>query len=223
MKALVKNNWIFYAGFILFAIAGMIIIATTEKFELHLAINSIVGNSFFNNFFKYVTYLGDGLFLVLIALVLMFFSLKKSLFLLISYALSGGTTQLLKAFLFRDFDRPYLYYTYYNFKFTLVEGVDMHINRSFPSGHSTSAFCLFFCLSFISENKILKLIFFVLGIITAFSRVYLSQHFFEDIYAGGIIGVTLSSLVAWFFYVSKWNDKMQMLDKPVYKLKKQHA
>jgi membrane-associated phospholipid phosphatase len=218
LKTLWKNNTLFYFAFALFAVAGICIIFNTDKFELHLAINSIVGNPFLNNFFKYITFVGDGLFLVIVAVVLLFFNVKNSLFLLLSYALSGGTTQLLKAFAFRDVDRPYLFYSFYDFKFTLVEGVDMASNRSFPSGHSTSALCLFFCLSFLSRHKGLQLLFFVLGIITAFSRVYLSQHFFEDIYAGSMIGVVLSSLVAWFLYISAFDKKTLRLQRPVYKL-----
>jgi membrane-associated phospholipid phosphatase len=218
LKTLWKHNSYFYFAYLLFAAAGIFLITFTDKFELHLAINSIVGNSFVNNFFKYVTYLGDGLFLVAIGALLLLYNVKHSLFLLLSYALTGGTTQLLKAYVFREVDRPYLFYSFYDFKFTLVEGVQMASNRSFPSGHSTSAFCLFFCLSFLSENKGLQLLFFVLGLTTAFSRVYLSQHFFEDIYAGAMVGVVLSSLMAWFFYVSGLHQKTRVLEQPVYKL-----
>jgi membrane-associated phospholipid phosphatase len=218
LKTLWKNNALFYAAFVLFVIAGFFTIVFTDKFELHLAINSLVGNSFVNNFFKYITYLGDGLFLVAIGALLLLYNVRHSLFLLLSYALTGLTTQLLKAYVFREVDRPFLFYSYYDFKFTLVEGVDMAINRSFPSGHSTSAFCLFFCLSFLSRKKGLQILFFALGLITAFSRVYLSQHFFEDIYGGAVIGVTLSSLLAWLFYVSDFGQKTQGLEQPVYKL-----
>lgn len=180
--------------------------------------NAWVGNKFLDEFFKLITYLGDGLFLIAIAVVLMFVNFKNSLFLLISYALSGGFTQLLKNLVFDKVDRPFLFYSFYNFKFKLVDGVVMFINRSFPSGHSTSAFCLFFCLAFMVKNHYLKLLFFLLGLITAFSRVYLSQHFFRDICAGAIIGVCFSSLVALIFYHTKLNEKMNKLERPVYKL-----
>lgn len=180
--------------------------------------NSWVGNKVLDEFFKLITYLGDGLFLIAVAVILMFANFKNSLFILLSYALSGGLTQLLKNVFFSRVDRPFLYYSFYDFKFKLVDGVVMYINRSFPSGHSTSAFCLFFCLAFIVKNNSLKFLFFILGLVTAFSRVYLSQHFFRDICAGGLIGVCLSSLVALLFYHTKLNEKLNKLEQPVYKL-----
>ena len=48
------------------------------------SINSTVGNQFFDHFFKLVTHLGDGLFAILIAVITLFFNVKKSLYILIA-------------------------------------------------------------------------------------------------------------------------------------------
>ncbi|MDP2387978.1 MAG: phosphatase PAP2 family protein [Bacteroidota bacterium] len=148
----------------------------------------------------------------------MFLNFKNGLFLLLAYALSGGFTQFMKGVFFGDLNRPFFYSSYYGLKIKIVDDVHMFIHNSFPSGHSTTAFCLFFCLSYMVKPTWAKILLFVIGIFTAFSRVYLSQHFFEDIFAGAIIGVTFSSLLAWMFFISPLSSKMNNLNKPVYKV-----
>lgn len=224
MKNLIKNNVAFYLPFIVFVIVGAILISKTEQLELHTIFNSYVGNKFLDNFFKYNTHLGDGLFVVIIAILFFFYNFKNGLFLLIAYALAGGFTQFLKEVFFNSVMRPYFYHTYDKFPLKVVEGVQMYSQNSFPSGHSTSAFCLFFCLAFLSRKQWQKLLFFFLAIVIGFSRVYLSQHFFKDIYAGSIIGVVFTSIVAYLFFHSKFSNKLSKFEQPINKVfKKQNG
>ncbi len=210
--------------YIVFVIVGAIVISKTEQFDLHTQFNSIVGNSFLDFFFKYGTHIGDGLFLILIAIVLFFFNFKNGIFLLVSYALAGGFTQFLKKVFFNFEMRPFFHHTFNGLPLNVVEGVKMYSQNSFPSGHSTSAFCLFFCLSIISIKIWQKILFFCLAIIIGFSRVYLSQHFFEDIYLGSIIGVVFSSIAAYIFFYSKFSVKLTKLEQPINKVfKKQNG
>lgn len=69
-------------------------------------------------------------------------------------------------------------------------------HHSFPSGHSEGAFSFFCFLTLLlpAKYKWVGLIFFLLALQVCYSRVYLSAHFFEDTYAGSIIGVMFSSL-----------------------------
>jgi membrane-associated phospholipid phosphatase len=158
------------------------------KPEIHLWINR-QHNAFADWFFRYITFLGDGLFVILPALIMLFFSLRHFVFLLSAYFSTGLLTQLLKRLFFEDVARPFRYFddsvTLY-----LVDGVKMLGGRSFPSGHATSAFALFLCLALLSSNRYVKLACFLLACLTAFSRVYLSQHFLIDIVAGSIIGAS---------------------------------
>ncbi len=210
--------------YLIFVIVGAILILKTEQFALHTKFNSIVGNSFLDFFFKYSTHIGDGLFLILIAIVLFFFNFKNAIFLLISYALAGGFTQFLKKVFFNFEMRPFFHHTFNGLPLKVVEGVQMYSQNSFPSGHSTSAFCLFFCLCIISPKVWQKIFFFCLAILIGFSRVYLSQHFFEDIYVGSIIGVGFSSIVAYIFFYSKFSFKLTKLEQSITKVfKKQNG
>jgi membrane-associated phospholipid phosphatase len=89
--------------------------------------------------------------------------------------------------------------------------------NSFPSGHATSAFAIFTSLALVSNNKFLKIIFFLFAFLSAFSRTYLSQHWLVDITIGSLIG-TLFSLVLYFaFYQS---NKLQNLNKPLFNFNK---
>ena len=106
----------------------------------------------------------------------------------------------------------------------LVEGVRMNLWLSFPSGHTTTFFVLFFTLSIIlcAENikgkNILSFICFLCASFGAYTRIYLSQHFALDIFAGILIAVC-STLVLYFFLVKKtknthfWAWRVQKLRK----------
>ena len=106
----------------------------------------------------------------------------------------------------------------------LVEGVKMNYWLSFPSGHTTTFFVLFFSLSIIlcAENikgkNILSFLCFLCASFGAYTRIYLSQHFALDIFAGILIAVS-STLVLYFFLVKKtqntsfWAWRVQKLKK----------
>ena len=93
----------------------------------------------------------------------------------------------------------------------LVEGVRMNHWLSFPSGHTTTFFVLFFTLSIIlcAENikgkNILSIICFLCASFGAYTRIYLSQHFALDIFAGILIAL-FSTLSLYFFLVKKTKD-----------------
>lgn len=106
----------------------------------------------------------------------------------------------------------------------LVEGVRMNYWLSFPSGHTTTFFVLFFSLSIIlyAENikgkNILSFLCFLCANFGAYTRIYLSQHFALDIFAGILIAVC-STLVLYFFLVKRtqntsfWAWRVQKLKK----------
>ena len=106
----------------------------------------------------------------------------------------------------------------------LVEGVRMNYWLSFPSGHTTTFFVLFFSLSIIlcAENikgkNILSFICFLCATFGAYTRIYLSQHFALDIFAGILIAVC-STIILYFFLIKKTKDT-QFWDWNVQKLRK---
>ena len=98
-----------------------------------------------------------------------------------------------------------------NVTLPLVEGVRMNHWLSFPSGHTTTFFVLFYSLSIIlcAENvtgkMILSFLCFLCASFGAYTRIYLSQHFALDIFAGILIAL-FSTLSLYFFLVKKTKD-----------------
>jgi membrane-associated phospholipid phosphatase len=183
------------------------ILLTVDKFQLHRIINKHVANDGVSVFFKYLTHIGDGIFAIGLVLILLFFSVRKSVYVLISYAGSALLTTLLKNVFYADYYRPYFNFHFFaREQLNLVDGVEILSNNSFPSGHATSAFAVFFCLLSLTKNHGLKIVCFVTALLAAFSRTYLSQHWLVDIYVGSIIGVSFSVVCYVIFYNShKWH------------------
>jgi membrane-associated phospholipid phosphatase len=189
-----------------------------EKTDIHYYLNQYVGNKFLNIFFFYVTYLGDGNVAVLILLAIIICNVRLGIYTTVTFLSASLFAIALKRLFFSHIDRPS--WVFKNFDprdLTLVDGVEQFIHNSFPSGHATQAFAIFMCLVFTVKNPFYKLLLFALAFLTAISRVYLSQHWLNDITAGSTIGVIFSIL---FYYLLISKNKLQQFDKPLYRLKK---
>lgn len=188
MKQLIFRNRYFLIPQLLFLLVGAVLLLVFPKTELHIQINQL-HSSLFDVFFKTITYLGSGFIYIPVFLILFNKELKWLIFYLISISGSNVLLLLFKRVIFADVNRPINFSPLAeNYQLHLVEGVDMHRFHSFPSGHTTTAFTVFFFLAILSRKNTSKFILFVLALLTAYSRVYLSQHFFEDIVAGSVLG-----------------------------------
>jgi membrane-associated phospholipid phosphatase len=196
----------------LFWVFALLIIVKTDKLSLHLYFNSFysqVGDFIMPHF----TNVGDGLFLLLVAFsVFLFRSRKLAIILLIAFLVSSGLVQFLKNFIFENHMRPMYVFQHVN-EFHQIKNFHYHFYQSFPSGHSTSSFVLF---TFIAMNFAKKwqtqILCFFGALFFAFTRVYLSQHYFEDMFAGAMIGF-LCMKYTQVFLQSKW----EKLDSPLNK------
>ncbi len=162
--------------------------------------------------FRFLTSLAEGVFITFIIIYFSFKKIKYALALLFSVIVSGIFAQFFKKVIFSDHFRPYYYLKNNN----NLSWMDIHEKIeyfSFPSGHTTSAFALFFVLIFISSKTWLKSFLFILMILVGISRVYLFQHFHRDIYAGSILG-TLFAILSLPILKSKKN----FMQKPVNEL-----
>ncbi len=176
------------------------------KVQIHREMNTYVGNVSIDHFFAYITHLGDGLFALFIAILFAFKNVRVSLYILFSYAGAGILSYILKHWVYYEVTRPHFVFQYYvREQLKLADGVEVVAFHSFPSGHALSAFALFFCLLFVTKNHLLKLLFFLLAVVAAYSRVYLSQHWLVDVYVGSIIGFIFAVLLyIVFYYQNKW-------------------
>ena len=219
MLGLIKKNKKFIILFAMLFMAGIIFQFFYSKIEIQLLINS-AHTHFLDIFFRYITFMGDGVFILGTVLLLLFFKFRYALAVLLSYVASGILVQLMKKVIFPHSPRPYKVFEHYA-DFHFIDNVHYYFHQSFPSGHSASIFGLMLILSTISSNRVHQYLYFTIALMVAFSRVYLSQHFFLDILVGSLIG-TLSGLFAWFC-LSPDSIKKKWLDFSVFAFFKQYA
>ena len=214
MKQLLKNNWLFYSSYLVVIIITAMYLLAYDKITLHQKINSVVGNPIADNFFKYFTNVGDGLLAILIGIVLLFFNIRNGMYVLASHFISGSISSVCKNYLF-NYTRPFFTFDYYHreIKIKYIEGVDYIGQFSFPSGHATTAFTVFTCLALMTSNKLLKIIFLLIASMAAYSRIYISQHWLIDIFAGSIIGITIAT--AMYFVFINSNSLSNKLNRPL--------
>ena len=160
----------------------------------------------------------------LVVLLLLFYRAGWATFLASNLLLSTLIVQPIKHILCAPRPLTWFAENMPNIRLPLVEGVRMNYWLSFPSGHTTTFFVLFFSLSIIlyAENikgkNILSFLCFLCASFGAYTRIYLSQHFALDIFAGILIAVC-STLVLYFFLVKRtqntsfWVWRVQKLKK----------
>lgn len=164
-------------------------------FELQLLnhIQYLFKNPLGDKFFVCMTKLGDkGLIWILITILLLSFKKTRKVGWISAIGLSFGfimTNLLLKNIIQRP--RPF---NYSNIKLLIKTPKDF----SFPSGHTTSSFVMFFALykERLKIKKInVKVFICILACLISFSRLYLYVHFVTDI-IGGIIMAYISIKVS---------------------------
>ncbi len=193
MRILFKTNFPFFIPYLIFILFGGFFLAVDLKATIHLTVNSFHSN-FFDTFFFYITYLGDGTMALLVVIMLLAVKYRYALIVGLSNIIASLITQILKQTLFSDALRPKKYFEGIHDLY-FVPGVENLLYNSFPSGHATCAFSLYCSLAFIVKNNTLKLLFFFIALLVGYSRIYLSQHFLGDVYAGSLIGVVFTILV----------------------------
>ncbi|MBO4738260.1 MAG: phosphatase PAP2 family protein [Bacteroidales bacterium] len=205
MKEFLKNNALFFSLWILTFILLGIAMCVIPKAELHLQMNAC-HNYVFDVFFKSFTIIAEyGLFVLVF--ILLFIKVGPTIYLTVCGLSSTIIVQIIKHIV--NAPRPKLFFESIGSfdMLPIVEGVNMHNHHSFPSGHTTTFFVIFGGLSVIltywlcKNNKnnwayFLQFICFGLAVLGAYSRIYLSQHFAADVFAGSCIAMVC--LIAWY-------------------------
>lgn len=197
LKKLVYTHRYFFIPYGLLLVLALIIQFTCTQFEVSLFVNSL-HNNILDSFFHFTTQIGDGLFAAAIALALLIFKRAYFWSSILCFYIPALVTQFLKRVVFSHHLRPSVLMKDFT-QLHYVPGVDMHGLHSFPSGHTTSAFAVFLFLAFISSNKKWGAGFLAIALLVGLSRIYLLQHFFEDVLMGSCIGVVFCTLIYLIF------------------------
>jgi len=207
MKDTLRRNIYFYTCCFIYWIAAGIYLLTNDKggFSLWLNDRHTPGGDLF---FRYITWMGDGVTISLICLFLFFVKFRIAVIASVVSVFSSVMITAIKNIVHAP--RPV---EYFDMKLNYVNGVSLFHWNSFPSGHTAAAFALFCVLGFFVKTKTGQLLFFLIAITVALSRVYLLQHFLIDVYFGSIFGVINATLIyvllsnASFMKGKKWTEK----------------
>lgn len=213
-----KGLSIFLGLYALFFVAGAVVISLTKRGDVVMLINRY-SRIEWDGMVTFITDIGLGGYMALLAGLLAFWRVRYAavaflnlLFVAIFTNVlkeifkSGGWTRPLHHFLYDDFTR-------------FIYTAEINYYSTFPSGHSMAIFSMMAVLAFISGNRIASTFLFIFAVMVGFSRIYLLQHFFIDVYAGAFLGV-FSAVLAWWLCETKFAFLHRgYLNRPVFKLK----
>ncbi|SRR5690554_94206 len=202
MKKLLFENRYFLLPYLVFLLVFVALAPFYTKAEMHIWANQF-HTPFFDQFFSNITNLGDRIAVFIAGIIFLFISYRYTITFTIGTLITSSIVHLFKQVLMAEALRPSKYFLEFEtYQLYLIEGYKLQGEQSFPSGHTSSAFNIFFMLTLITKNKNFKIVYFILALAVAFSRVYLSMHFFIDTVVGSLIAVI--SVIMAYKWVQSW-------------------
>ncbi|WP_162902800.1 phosphatase PAP2 family protein [Taibaiella koreensis] len=157
--------------------------------------------------FPWITHIGEGPVIITILLLLLLIprlrTWKFTLALMVCNLSPFLLTQAIKGLV--NAPRPLKYFAEAAW-IHRVPGQPLNYDFSFPSGHSEGSFAFLCFLSLLlpARYRYLGAVFFLIALSVVYSRMYLSQHFYADVYTGSVIG-TLCCLIS-FAIINPFKD-----------------
>jgi len=210
-----RENRGLFRLYLLFFVLGLLMMSyyQFDRVKLHLVCNHFHA-PWLDTFMAYFTHLGDGYFMALLTLCLLFYRLKYGLGLTmvgvllapLVYSLKQSFNHLRPGKVFSDLGLLGDLYMPIPFD-------DLNLYNSFPSGHAAVSMGTCMILAFLVDSKKIKYGLVVLGLFLSYTRVYLNQHFLEDIVLGSLVGLLMAFLVYFIMVYLKllraWNVSLQ--------------
>lgn len=192
------SKW-YVVPFVFWLMVSTIFILVTDKHAMFLQINQW-HHPILDSAFVIITQFAEWWGVVLVLFSGFLLRIKWGILATFAFLVSGGLSILLKIWVFPDFARPSSVFGAESLH--TIEGVDLHAMHAFPSGHTTTAFALSICLAYYAGQKRggVAFFWFITALLVGFSRIYLAQHFPQDVWAGSLLGVVASILV---FYMGE--------------------
>ena len=151
---------------------------------------------FFSPLFETITFFGNGgICLIIFSLFLIFFQKTRRFgtAMLLSIIVGALFTNLwLKVVIARP--RPYADETSLMHQIWVTMGQHMESDKSFPSGHTTSAFA---CMTplFFAKKKPVAVCAFLFAFLMGISRIYLAVHYPSDVMIVGFIAGCIGAFI----------------------------
>jgi len=203
-KRIYKTNPAFFITFCIWVILIITLLLLVTKKESFQFINS--HHALWADILMTVnTFVGDGIFIIALAVLCCFFrkwNYAKGIF--GTYVFSGLVCCVLKSIFHAE--RPAAMFKG-DPTFHVVSWLPVAYANSFPSGHTTSAFAMAATVAIISKDKRIGLFCFILAALTGYSRIYLGQHFLEDVAFGSLLGVGATCIYFIFMPMISFNKR----------------
>lgn len=173
------------------------------------------------SFFKVLSFLGDGWMSMIIFVFLLIYrknkkgkEFHKEIFsYLISVLLMFIFVSILKQGIYPMAARPIAFFENIPSNWNPEEfKIVFHQRRSFPSGHTATVATLGFFMMRFCKTKFLRMGLFSLILLAGFSRIFLFQHFIQDVIAGLFIGLFCVGVVN---QISFFKEKLLMKKKTI--------
>ena len=209
MKEFWKQNSVFLSlSLILLSVLGLALLCIpTGDLHLLLCDHHTPARDIF---YRYYTQVAEWFPYVVCVALLLFSRIGDGVFATSAMILSALTTQVFKHLI--NAPRPVTWFGLFmpDVELPLVEGVQMNYWYSFPSGHTTSFFALALVVSVWVTSRtretsrtsltsltsltsfLVQVLLFAAAALGGYSRIYLSQHFSLDVFAGMIVGVSIT-------------------------------
>jgi len=213
---LLRENKAFYLAYLVFLVTGLLAVAVWGKEPLFLQMN-LWHHAYADVVAPWLTHLGDGLFAVGFLLIFLLTNYRLALTALLCFATVLLLTQMGKLLIFEDALRPFAYFETKGIAIRTIDGVKVHSNNSFPSGHAASVFALFSFFALRLRSKKWGLPLLLAALLIAYTRVYIAQHFYGDVLAGSLIGMltvlTITAALDAFYqrHPAAWHRKGLLL------------
>jgi len=203
LKAIIAGNRLFFACWGLCFIIGLLLLLSLGKAGSFIDLNPY-HQSTLNTIFVWITFMGDGTFsVIVIVLFLVRRRWSAATQVTAAFLLSALLAQILKIVF--SMPRPMQFFPPGTYPYFIKDVTHLGF-ASFPSGHTTSIFALVTMLALFTPNQRAKLAYLLAGVLVGYSRIYLGQHFLNDVLMGSCIGMIVALLVHWLFV-----EKLQSL------------
>ncbi len=197
MKEIFTAHKHLFISFVTLWLTGFVYWCINGKEAAFLIING-AHTPFFDFAMPIFTLLGEFYLLIPMLLFVTLRNVKVGVGMAISYACASSITQVLKFCAPWHNDRPVLYF-YQDTRVHYIANYFNSVSHSFPSGHTTLVFSVMMYLALTVKQFSLQFYCLSIATIVAYSRVYLAQHFVEDVLAGSLIGTTFAVLTMVLF------------------------
>jgi len=213
--SILRQNKTFFALHCLLLVLGAYPLFVFDKVTLFLQLNHF-HHPVLDRFFYYATFLGSVTMyaLLMVALVVMQLDNRALLTSAGGFVAMSLIVHGMKRLFFADQLRPIALIPP-DAPLHLVEGIVPDTHLSLPSGHAATIFTAVGLIHLLLPKKPIwfSILAFLGAVIVAYSRVYLCQHFYRDIYIGAWIGTWT---ITWVYGVLQyWQGPAWLDQKPL--------